>query len=279
MPELPEVETVVNGLKPQIVGKHIVSVSNSGKNLRYPLPDFTAIQEQRLTNIVRRAKYLLFHFENGQTLMWHLGMTGQFLVLSETEVAAKHEHVTFLLNDEKSGNKITLRYRDTRRFGYADICETTKLENHIWMKSLGIEPLLDDFDVKYLQNLLKTRKTSIKQAIMDNHVVVGVGNIYASESLFRAQIHPAQPANTLKPKVYKALVSHIKEVLHEAIQAGGSTISDFVKADGKPGYFAHSFQVYGRVNEPCLSCGKSIEKIVQGGRASFFCPRCQKAKK
>jgi len=279
MPELPEVETVVNGLKPQIVGKRIVSVSNSGKNLRYPLPDFTAIQGQGLINIVRRAKYLLFHFENGQTLIWHLGMTGQFHVLSETEVVAKHEHVTFVLSDDTSGDKITLRYRDTRRFGYADICETTKLENHDWIQSLGIEPLLDDFDGKHLQYILKTRKTSIKQAIMDNHVVVGVGNIYASESLFRAKIHPAQPANTLKPKAYKALVSHIKEVLHEAIQAGGSTISDFVKADGKPGYFAHSFQVYGLTNEPCFSCGKPIEKIVQGGRASFFCPKCQKVKK
>jgi len=270
MPELPEVETVVNGLRPQIVGKHIVSVSNSGKNLRYPLPDFTAIQGQRLTNIVRRAKYLLFHFENGQTLMWHLGMTGQFHVLPKSEAAAKHEHVTIILD-----GGITLRYRDTRRFGYADICETKKLESHIWIKNLGIEPLLDDFNAKYLKNMLKKRKTSIKQAIMDNHVVVGVGNIYASESLFRAHIHPAQQTNTIKLKVYESLAFHIKTVLNEAIAAGGSTISDFVKADGTPGYFAHSFQVYGRDGKPCLICKKPIERIVQSARASFFCPKCQ----
>ncbi|MDQ7001055.1 MAG: DNA-formamidopyrimidine glycosylase family protein, partial [Ghiorsea sp.] len=179
MPELPEVETIVRGLKPQIVGKRIVAVRNSGKNLRYPLPDFSTVLGSPITAIIRRAKYLLFHFENGQTLLWHLGMTGQFHVLDKHQAIAKHEHVTLTFSDDS-----TLRYRDTRRFGYAGIGATDKLEQHVWIKKLGVEPLLDDFNGKYLKNSLKTRKISMKQAIMDNTVVVGVGNIYASESLF-----------------------------------------------------------------------------------------------
>jgi len=270
MPELPEVETVVAGLKPQITGAKLVSVSNSGKNLRYPLPDFSSLLQQHIQKVDRRAKYLLFHFENGQTLIWHLGMTGQFHVLPQHEAAAKHEHVTLTFADGH-----TLRYRDTRRFGYAGLCDTNALEQHAWFTQLGVEPLVNDFSGDYLCDTLKTRKTSIKQAIMDNHVVVGVGNIYASESLFRCKVHPQQRANSLKPKQYQTLVQHIKTVLAEAIEAGGSSISDFVKADGKPGYFAHSFQVYGREGKPCLTCKTSIEKIVLGGRASFFCPHCQ----
>jgi len=273
MPELPEVETVVNGLKPQITGAKLVSVSNSGKNLRYPLPDFSILLQQHIQKVERRAKYLLFHFEHGQTLIWHLGMTGQFHVLGKHEAPAKHEHVTLTFADGH-----TLRYRDTRRFGYAGLCDTNALEEHAWFAKLGVEPLLHDFSGDYLRDILKTRKTSIKQAIMDNHVVVGVGNIYASESLFRAGINPAQVANHLKPKQYTSLVQHIKTVLKEAIEAGGSTISDFVKADGKPGYFAHSFKVYGREGKPCFICKKSVEKIVQGGRASFFCRQCQPLK-
>ncbi len=273
MPELPEVETVVVGLRPQITGAKLVSVSNSGKNLRYPLPDFSTLLQQSIQSVQRRAKYLLFHFENGQTLIWHLGMTGQFHVLRQDEAMAKHEHVTFMFTNDN-----TLRYRDTRRFGYAGLCHTNDLDQHPWFAKLGAEPLLDDFSGNYLHDTVKTRKTSIKQAIMDNHVVVGVGNIYASESLFRAGINPTQVANSLKPKQYALLVQHIKTVLAEAIEAGGSTISDFVKADGNPGYFAHSFKVYGRDKQPCLICKIPIEKVVLGSRASFFCPRCQPLK-
>jgi len=270
MPELPEVETVVAGLKPQITGAKLISVSDSGKHLRYPLPDFSILLQQNIQSVERRAKYLLFHFENGQTLIWHLGMTGQFHVLNLHEAKTKHEHITLTFEDGQ-----TLRYRDVRRFGYAGLCDTNALEQHAWFAKLGVEPLLNDFSGDYLRDILKTRKTSIKQAIMDNHVVVGVGNIYASESLFRAGLNPAQVANSLKPKQYTLLVQHIKTVLAEAIEAGGSTISDFVKADGKPGYFAHSFKVYGRDKQPCLFCKTPIEKITLGGRASFFCPQCQ----
>jgi len=270
MPELPEVETVVSGLKPQVVGKRLVSVSISGKNLRYPLPDFNRLLQSPILDVARRAKYLLFHFENGETLIWHLGMTGQFHVLLKSEPTAKHEHVTLTFDDDS-----TLRYRDVRRFGYAGTCKTNELEHHVWMTNLGVEPLTAQFDEKYLQNVLKNKKTNIKQAIMDNAVVVGVGNIYASESLFRANIHPTSASNTLSNQRLKSLVQQIKAVLHEAIEAGGSTISDFVKADGKPGYFAHNFKVYGRTDEPCLVCKNPIERIVQSGRASFFCACCQ----
>ena len=270
MPELPEVETVVNGLKPQVEGKVLLSNYNSGKNLRYPLPDFSACLGATLKNIERRAKYLLFHFDNGQTLMWHLGMTGQFHVLPSSAPAAKHEHVTLTFEHD-----LTLRYRDTRRFGYVGLCKTNELASHKWMSKLGIEPLTTAFDGQYLKDKLNTRKTSIKQAIMDNHVVVGVGNIYASESLFRAKINPKQTANSISTRKLSNLAKHTQNVLNEAIAAGGSTISDFVKADGKPGYFAHSFQVYGRAKQPCLTCTNPIEKIVLGGRASFFCAKCQ----
>ncbi len=271
MPELPEVETVVTGLKPQIVGKTLLCVTDSCKKLRYPLPDFDSLLGATITDITRRAKYLLFHFDNGQTLIWHLGMTGQFHVLDKNEAATKHEHVTLTFDDGA-----TLRYRDTRRFGYADICPRAQLPEHVWMQKLGVEPLTDDFDGSHLQQLLKHKKVSIKQAIMDNHIVVGVGNIYASESLYRAGILPTTPSNKLSLPQLKKLSRHIKAVLAEAIEAGGSTISDFVKADGQPGYFAHSFKVYGRDGEQCLVCQKPIDRIVQNGRASFFCPKCQK---
>ncbi len=273
MPELPEVETIVHGLKPQIEGKVLLADMNSGKNLRYPLPDFAACHGATLKNIERRAKYLLFHFDNEQTWIWHLGMTGQFHVLSTAEPAAKHEHVCLTFSGD-----CTLRYRDTRRFGYAGLCQTSELESHQWMQNLGIEPLTPAFDGQYLKDKLSTRKTSIKQAMMDNAVVVGVGNIYASESLFRAKINPRQTANSISARKLSTLATHIQGVLNEAIEAGGSTISDFVKADGKPGYFAHSFQVYGRADKPCFTCSKPIQKIVQGGRSTFFCPKCQKLK-
>ena len=270
MPELPEVQTVVTGLRSQVLGKRVLSVTNSGKNLRYPLPNFEILLNSAIVDITRRAKYLLFHFENGFTLLWHLGMTGQFHVLTKSEPVTKHEHITFTFNDNS-----TLRYRDVRRFGYAGICKANKLTEHAWINKLGAEPLTKDFDAKHLQNMLKNKKISIKQAIMDNTVVVGVGNIYASESLFRAQIHPTTSSNTLSLQKLKTLVQHIKSVLNEAIAAGGSTISDFVKADGRPGYFAHSFKVYGREGKPCLVCTNPIERIVQNGRASFLCAKCQ----
>jgi len=282
MPELPEVEVVRTGLESFLLGKAVQSVTTYRANLRYPLPDFSSLVDQRIVAIRRRSKYLLFDFEgdgkeytengvaNGLTLVWHLGMTGQFHVLPKATPAGGHEHVRFDFNDGSS-----LRYRDARRFGYAGLMATNDWAGHAWLKYLGPEPLLDVFDVEYLLAHCKGRKAPIKTLIMDAHVVVGVGNIYAAESLFLAGIHPARAAGRISKKRLHVLVDAIKVTLAAAIQAGGSSISDFVKVDGKPGYFAHTFHVYGRQGESCASCDVKIRKIIQAGRSSFYCPSCQ----
>ena len=208
--------------------------------------------------------------DSDQVLVWHLGMTGQFHILPADVEAGAHEHVRFDLSDGQS-----LRYRDARRFGYAGLLASSELASHPWFARLGPEPLSGDFDARHLSSICQGRKAPIKTVIMDAANVVGVGNIYAAESLFRAGIHPARAAGKISKKRLALLVEMIRQVLNEAIQAGGSSISDFVKADGKPGYFAHSFQVYGRENEACLRCEKKIKRIVQAGRSSFYCPGCQ----
>ncbi|TLS75756.1 bifunctional DNA-formamidopyrimidine glycosylase/DNA-(apurinic or apyrimidinic site) lyase [Mariprofundus erugo] len=269
MPELPEVEVVCRGLAP-VVGRSIVGVSCHRTGLRYPLPDLAGLAGCRVTAIRRRAKYLLFELDDGRVLIWHLGMTGQFHLLATQAPAALHEHVQLNLDDGRS-----LRYRDARRFGYAGLMAAADVMDHPWFARLGPEPLGDDFDAAYLLAFCRGRKAPVKSVIMDAGCVVGVGNIYAAESLFRAGIHPARAAGRISQQRLAALVLAIRQVLAEAINAGGSTISDFVKADGKPGYFAHSFQVYGREGEPCLRCGTVIRRMVQSGRSSFYCPDCQ----
>jgi len=200
-----------------------------------------------------------------------LGMTGQFHVLKKDIAAEKHEHVRFDFYDN-----VSLRYRDARRFGYADIfTEETWLASK-WFNVLGPEPLLDGFSGDKLYQICHGRKTAIKTLIMDASVVVGVGNIYASESLFLAGIHPKRAAGNISRLRMKRLVSAIQQVLQEAIDAGGSSISDFVKVDGKPGYFAHVLKVYGRSGEACDGCGHDIRRIVQSGRSSFYCTHCQR---
>jgi len=276
MPELPEVEVVRTGLESLLLGRRVHSVTAFRADLRYPLPDFSPLFGHRVGNIRRRSKYLLFDFvakESGpeaQTLVWHLGMTGQFHVLSKETPAGSHEHVRFDFDDGSS-----LRYRDARRFGYAGLMGKGDWEQHVWFKRLGVEPLLDTFDAEILLSHCRGRKAPIKTLIMDAHVVVGVGNIYAAESLFLAGIHPARAAGRISQKRLESLVLAIKETLAAAIQAGGSSISDFVQVDGKPGYFAHTFHVYGREGEPCMSCDTKIRRMIQAGRSSFYCPNCQ----
>jgi len=271
MPELPEVETIRAGLEPLLAGREITAVICHRSSLRYPLPDFAALIGNRITGVQRRAKYLLFEFESGkQILVWHLGMTGQFHVLPRSAGAGAHEHVRVNLNDGYS-----LRYRDARRFGYAGLLDSALLETHAWFKNLGPEPLSASFNGNHLASVCAGRNAPIKNIIMNAAVVVGVGNIYAAESLFRAGIHPARAAGRIASARLSRLVDHIQTVLAEAIAAGGSTISDFVHADGQPGYFAHSFQVYGRTGEPCYRCGKPIRRIIQAGRSTFFCRGCQ----
>ncbi len=273
MPELPEVEVVCRGLTPLLKNSRIEHVQLIHHRLRYPLPKELGVQLPGLSirAVKRRAKYLLFYFDSNLVLVWHLGMTGQFHLLDSSSPKALHEHVRIDLSHGKS-----LCYRDARRFGYVGLTTVEKLQEHPWFRGLGPEPLSDAFHAQALYDFCRGRKMPIKTMLMNNEVVVGVGNIYASEALFRSGIHPARVSGRISMKRISRLVEAIKQVLSEAIEAGGSTISDFVKADGKPGYFAHQFRVYGREGEGCLQCGKAIRRIVQSGRSSFYCPLCQR---
>jgi len=270
MPELPEVEVVRTGLEALLKGQKVQQVICHRKTLRYPLPELSMLAGLNIQQLRRRAKYLLFDFSDGKTLVWHLGMTGQFHVLPGQSQAGPHEHVCFDFTDGMS-----LRYRDARRFGYAGLLNTNEVEQHSWFIHLGPEPLKAAFDAKYLFAACRNRKAPIKNVIMDAAVVVGVGNIYASESLFRAGIHPARAAGRVSHRRLVVLTEMIKQVLAEAIEAGGSSISDFVHADGRPGYFSHAFRVYGRYGEMCVSCGKPVKRLIQAGRSTFYCSGCQ----
>ncbi|MFQ5581493.1 MAG: bifunctional DNA-formamidopyrimidine glycosylase/DNA-(apurinic or apyrimidinic site) lyase [Mariprofundaceae bacterium] len=273
VPELPEVEVVRRGLAALLEGKRITRVRCTQPALRYPLPE--NLQRQLLgrtcQTVRRRAKYLQFFFENDLMLAWHLGMTGQFHVLPESEEAGLYEHVRICFAGGSS-----LRYRDMRRFGYAGLFSASDWQRHVWFARLGPEPLDAAFNKEYLYRCCAGRRAPIKTLIMQAQVVVGIGNIYASEALFRAGIHPARAANRISTVRCGLLASAIKQVLDEAIAAGGSSISDFVRTDGRPGYFAHRFQVYGRAEKSCLRCGeKTIRRIVQAGRSTFYCTGCQ----
>jgi len=274
MPELPEVEVVCRGLEPLLQGKTLQTSHAFRKDLRYPLPDFSILHGATLQKIMRRSKYILMYFHcsdcQQRMLCWHLGMTGQFHVLHTHVEAGKHEHVRFDFNDDCS-----LRYRDARRFGYANIFTEQAWLASKWFQALGPEPLSDDFSAAYLSQQCSHRKTPIKSFIMDASVVVGVGNIYASEALFLAGIHPKRAAGRIAKQRLEHLFVAIQHTLKAAIKAGGSSISDFVKVDGKPGYFAHEFKVYGREGEACKHCGHSIQRITQSGRSTFYCSHCQ----
>jgi len=273
MPELPEVEVVCRGLRPLLVGHRIVSTDLFRDALRYPFP--LNMQENisglSFESLSRRAKYIRFHLSQGLVLLWHLGMTGQFHLLDSGSSVAKHEHVRIRLDNGKA-----LCYRDTRRFGYAGMTSEDELAQHPWLSLLGPEPLSDDFDAACLRQRCRGSRAPIKSLLMNAGVVVGVGNIYASESLFISGVHPARKAGDISLARLERLVESVKAVLERAIEAGGSSINDFVKADGKPGYFSHQFQVYGREGRGCTQCERVIRRIVQSGRSTFYCPGCQR---
>jgi len=273
MPELPEVEVICRGLSPLLVGQRVSSVELMRDNLRFPLPGCMARDLPGLvfSSISRRSKYLLFHFDRGPVLIWHLGMTGQFHFLDQSSPLGAHEHVRINLENGKA-----LCYRDARRFGYAGLLSPEALEGDKWFNKLGPEPLGDSFSAEYLIERCKGRRVPIKSLLMDAHVVVGVGNIYANEALFRSGIHPARAAGKISKIRLSVLGEAVRTVLSEAIDAGGSTISDFVKVDGKPGYFAHQFRVYGREGKPCYQCGRPVRRMVQSGRSTFYCLGCQR---
>jgi formamidopyrimidine-DNA glycosylase len=269
MPELPEVETTRLGLLP-LIGKTVQMVVIRFPMLRWPIPQslISELPNQTLLNITRRAKYLLCEFETG-VLMIHLGMSGRIRLLDDVYPPEKHDHF-----DVQFADKFVLRLHDPRRFG-AVLWIDNKGNDHPLLNALGPEPLSDLFQEKYLQKALSNKTLAIKNAIMDSHIVVGVGNIYASESLFRAAIHPERPANSLTVKQCARLVNEIKATLNDALKAGGSSLRDFFGTDGEPGYFQQAYYVYARGDKPCKNCGNTIMNIRLGQRSTFFCANCQ----
>lgn len=281
MPELPEVETVRRGLLPVMEGREILRAQVNRPDLRWPLPAQMAerLTGQRVLRLWRRSKYLMADLSGGETLLVHLGMSGRMLVSGtllgefhhDHPAPAKHDHVVL---DMEGGARVT--FNDARRFGAMDLMPTDRAEGHPLLAALGPEPLGNGFDQAYLVAALRGRRTPIKAALLDQHLVAGLGNIYVCETLFRAGISPDQLAGQLNPAQAAALVPIIREVLAEAIEAGGSSLRDYRQADGELGYFQHSFRVYGREGEACTACGTPIARMVQSGRSSFYCPQCQR---
>ncbi len=270
MPELPEVEITRQGLLPLInqTAKEVV-IRNAA--MRWPIPTHLpkTLASQKLLNLKRRAKYILAEFENG-TLLIHLGMSGHISLLDRNYPPEKHDHF-----DIQFQNGHVLRLNDPRRFG-AVLWGGAEPGKHELLRHLGPEPLEETFDAQYLYQRIRTRKAPIKNVIMDAHLVVGVGNIYASESLFRARISPQLPAAKLRLSQCEKLVDEIKATLSDALKAGGSSLQDFKAVNGQSGYFQQSYFVYGRTDEPCKVCGKVIKCIRLGQRSTFYCQACQK---
>lgn len=269
MPELPEVETTKKGLEPFILNSKVKTVNIHFKTLRWPVPKgVTSIQGKKAIGLERRAKYLLWHFDHG-TVVMHLGMSGAMRIVSSKEPLQKHDHFEVIFTNGKA-----LRFNDPRRFGA--VLWQSKDEPLELLDNLGPEPLTNDFNIDYLQQALSKRKGAIKNAIMTNQVVVGVGNIYASEALFLAGIKPTAVANKVSKARLAKLVDAIKLVLAKAIKEGGTTLKDFTQTDGNPGYFAQQLNVYGRDGEDCFKCESIIKRKVIGQRASYYCGNCQR---
>ena len=289
MPELPEVETVRMGLAPALEGRKFTKVETRRGGLRLPFPkDFAKrLTGRRVLRLRRRAKYLLAALDGGETLVVHLGMSGRMAVYAggrERKLgqyvyeaappgagSGKHDHVVM-----ETDAPARIVFTDHRRFGLMTLVETAGLDGDKLFKDLGIEPLSGEFDAAWLARALKGKKTPIKSALLDQRVIAGLGNIYACEALFRAHISPKRPASKVRPESVALLAGAIKAVLKEAIKAGGSSLRDYRKADGDLGGFQHRFAVYGREGEPCPGCGGTVKRIVQAGRSTFHCPKCQK---
>lgn len=269
MPELPEVETTRRGIAPVLEHSTVTGVIVREHRMRWPVPEGldTTLTGQTVRSVTRRAKYLLVGFDTG-TLLIHLGMSGSLRIVAPDFPLEKHDHVDILLGDR------CIRYRDPRRFG-AILWYPGAVENHPLLQNLGPEPLGNDFSGATLYRASRGKTLAVKQFIMDNHVVVGVGNIYANEALFQAGIRPDRSAGRLLQDDCDRLAEEIRIVLTKAIEAGGSTLRDFVDAKGKPGYFQQNYFVYGRNDLPCQRCGTPIRHIRQGQRSSYYCPLCQ----
>ena len=270
MPELPEVETTCRGIAPHILGQQVTAVVVRNSRLRWPVPAQLALDlpGRRVERVERRGKYLLLYAGDG-CLLVHLGMSGSLRVTSAESTPLKHDHIDILI-----GNGAILRYSDPRRFGCMLWLKESPLE-HPLLKTLGPEPLSDEFNGNTLFAASRGRKAPVKGLIMDSHVVVGVGNIYANEALFMAGIRPDRAAGRVSAERYEGLSQCIREILGRAIAQGGTTLRDFVGGDGKPGYFKQSLHVYGRGGEACTSCGGTLKEIRLGQRSTVFCPHCQ----
>ena len=275
MPELPEVETTLRGISPHIQGKTVADVVLRQTKLRWQINPQLAelLAGQEVLSCRRRAKYLIIGFATG-ILLIHLGMSGSLRIFTDGDTRIdhpdKHDHADIVFADGT-----VLRYHDPRKFG-AILWYEGIAEHHPLLEKLGPEPLSDDFSADYLYQKFKTQKRAVKLALMDNAVVVGVGNIYANESLFKSGISPHRPADKVKKKECAVLVETIKSVLQRAIETGGSTLRDFVNSDGKSGYFQQEYKVYGKTDQPCAHCGTPIAKTVIGQRGTFYCPVCQR---
>jgi len=270
MPELPEVETTRRGLAPWLEGQQIARTVARAPRLRWPVPEeFTQrLPGARVTALERRAKWLFLRTDRGTALL-HLGMTGSFRVLSDEQPPGLHDHLDIVTADG-----LTVRFHDPRRFGsvlWTDVDPAL----HPLIAPLGPEPLGDRFTAAYLHARSRKRSIAIKPHLMNAHIVVGVGNIYASEALFRAGIHPARAAGRIALPRMEALVAAIREVLAEAICSGGTTLRDYYNGDGQPGYFAQRLRVYDRAGRPCQQCGTPVKQVVLGQRSSYYCPHCQ----
>jgi formamidopyrimidine-DNA glycosylase len=283
MPELPEVETVRQGLAPAMEGAVITRAAVNRPDLRWPFPDRMAerLTGARVNALRRRSKYILADLDTGETLLVHLGMSGRMTVsgdplgrfVHEHPQAQKHDHVML---DMDNGARIT--FNDPRRFGAMDLLETSTAEQHKLLSVLGPEPLGNDFHEDHLTAAFKGRNTPVKSALLDQGIIAGLGNIYVCETLFRAGISPKRKAGQIAAPRVAALVPIIRTVLEDAIRAGGSSLKDFRQANGELGYFQHTFDVYGREGEPCRreGCGGTIARITQSGRSSFYCGKCQR---
>lgn len=270
MPELPEVETTKQGIKPHLENETIIGATLRNSKLRLPVPsDLEALCTGKIIKeVTRRAKYILIHLNKG-TILIHLGMSGHLRIVPEATPPGKHDHIDTILT-----NGMMLRYCDPRRFGLFTYIDENPYQ-HSLLTHLGPEPLSDAFDSDYLYRRAKNKNVPIKSLIMNNEIVVGVGNIYATESLFLAGIHPQNPAKSLTRQQLTKLTEHIKNILQRAITAGGTTLKDFYAFDGKPGYFNFALNVYGRKKQACFQCANHIETIIIAGRHSAFCPKCQ----
>ena len=286
MPELPEVETVRRGLEPVLTGARLTRVRQNRPDLRFPFPDrfVERLEGATVERLDRRAKYLLMPLSTGETWVSHLGMTGRFTLdgtqIGEFEepapIAGKHEHMS--LCAARGGAVTRIGFADARRFGFMGLIPSEAIEAHPWFAAMGPEPLGNGFSALHLAQAFSGRKQNVKVSLLDQKIVAGLGNIYVCEALYRARISPLIAAGRISRPRLERLTAVIRDVLNDAIAAGGSTLRDFANADGGQGYFQHRFDVYGREGQPCLGegCTGVVRRIVQGGRSTFFCPSCQK---